>query len=735
MFERAYKLTTGFPGLVLSATVVLVAAAALYAAGIFSDLSTNNGFNATGTEAAAVAERVSQDFPGRQPTAIILFRTYDASLHVVDATYQHEVTRLLAPLVSDGAKISGYYQTQGAGFVSNDKQATFVTVTLAGNDAANYRRLENWHNNAFSPYVTSALGGTLVADQQSSKQVEADLRLAEIITLPLLAVLLLFIFRGVVAAALPLVLGIISILGGIAVVRLLANVTAIDQYALNIITVLGLGLSVDYSLLMVSRFREELNRTSNVRDAVKRTVMTAGRTIFFSGLTVIASLLSLVVFPIGFLRSIGYGGSSAIIVAVVAALVVLPAMLMLIGRRIDAWSIGRLPAGLGGRDGWRRLATSVTRHPWMGLGVSLVMVAALAWPLMHVTFTASNYKTLPREASSRDVAQALVTDFPSGSAPLQVLFMPLHDPLSATGIGEIYDVSHHIKADVAGVTDVQGPTPLDEGVSRAQYQAAYTAATPPSNLAALAASTVSGHEVLLTVTYGTGEPTDAAPQRMVTDLRGLDSPDGTLRVGGEPADFHDTVAKITHYLPVAGSIIAVAMLVLLGLLLRSLVIPLQAMVINGFGLLASFGVLVFVFQQGHFTSYAWLTRTDGLTLTIPLLVFGVAFGLSIDYGAFLYSRMREERDAGATTKDAIIGSLSHTGSIITSAALLLFVVVAAFMSSKVAFLQQVGVGLSVAVLVDAFVIRLLLVPSVMTLFGETNWYSPRWMARWRIRHE
>ena len=706
MFERLYKFSTRFPGLISAASVVVVVACGVYAAGVFNDLSQKDGFNASGTEASQVASEIGQSLGNQQPTAIILFTTYDSSLSVLDPGYRVEVERLLSPLRRPGTTIITYYDSGLNALISSDRQSTFATVKMAGTADEQYERLNNWQTSVKSSFLITQLGGELVAQRQSSDQVESDLKLAEIITLPILALLLLVIFRGVIAAALPLILGIISIVGGIAVVRLLTHVTEIDQYSLNVITVLGLGLSVDYSLLMVSRFREELDGSASVTDAVRRTVMTAGRTIFFSGLTVIASLLSLVIFPIGFLRSIGLGGTSAIVVAVVAALVLLPALLMLIGHRINMWQIIKFRPRRPDHNGvWQRLGQFVTRRPLLSVLGSGAIIMVLAWPVSHLVVTATDYKTLPAGASSREVAQSLATNFGANRPPIQVLFASEASSASAEGAKQTDVLVNQIKTSLPHVASIQK--------------------TPPTSL---------GGKVLLNVTYDQGSETQFAAQNLVAGIRGLKVKNGTILVGGKPAFFYDTNQAVIYYLPIAISIIAVAMFVLLGLLLRSIIIPLQAIIINSFGLLASFGVLVFVFQDGNFTSYNWLSRTDGLTLTIPILVFGVAFGLSMDYAAFLYSRMREEFDKGAGSKAAITQSLDHTGSIITAAALLLFVVVAAFMSSKVAFLQQVGVGLSVAVVIDAFVIRLFLVPSIMTLLGKLNWYAPKWMARWRIRH-
>ena len=733
MFEAIARTITRWPKIIISVAFVAVVASAIYSSGVFAKLAEDNGFNNKDAESSQVTQQLQDTFGIKANSGIILFKSKADASQVQSLAYEAEMTRLLSPLKAEGAHIDTYYSTLQPAFISTDGHETYAVVTLPGSTDKQYRQLKDFASTVHGTLLQTYVGGELVGQKQAGNQVENDLKLAETISLPILAVLLLIIFRSVIAAALPLILGVTAIVGGISVVRLLTRFTSIDQYSLNIITVLGLGLSVDYSLLMVNRFREELDREKTVEQAIRRTVLTAGRTIFFSGLTVIMCLLSLIIFPIGFLRSIGIGGTSAIVVAVVGALVILPAILRLLGDRVNRLRIITIRTRTSGTSIWHRIGAFTMKHPLQTLILSGALVLVIASPVLQAHFMAGDYRTLPTGSSSQEVGRALAHDFATQQAKLTVIYHMDDAPRSAAGITHMYALTQSLAA-IKNVTDVTGPTPLTAGASALSYQQAYASGSPPPPLQQLAAQTIRGNTVMFSVAYGNHGASDDATQDIVHAIRNLHLEHGSLQVGGEAAELADTLRTVGHYLPYAGAIIVLAMFVLLSLMVRSVIIPLQAIVINSFSLSAAFGVLVWVFQEGHFTTQTWLTQTGGLDPTIPILIFAVAFGLSMDYSAFLYSRMREEYDVSHNPNDAILKSIEHTGGIITAAALLLFVVVAAFASSKIAFIQQVGIGLSLAVLLDAFVIRILFVPAVMRFFGHASWYAPKWLSRWEIKH-
>ena len=704
MFHRIATLAIRWPRAVLALGIILVGLAGFYASGITSSLTTANGFIVKNSESDQVATSLSKTFHVQPASGLILF-TGTKGLAATDPRFRAETARLLAPLTAAGATVIADNGTKAtASFVSRDGKSSYAAVTAGGSDDAQAKVLTDWASRTHSSLLSVQLGGDEVAQQQSQTQVEHDLQRAELISFPILAILLLLIFRSVVAALLPLVLGGVAIFGGLAVTRFIAGFTTVDQYSVNVITLLGLGLSIDYSLLMVSRFREELaalDSGDEVRDAVRRTVLTSGRTIFFSGLTVITSLLTLLIFPISFLHSIGLGGASAILVAMLAALTILPALLHLIGTNVNRLAIIRPRTRPQTYVSiWRRLGRFTVTKPWWAIIGSVIAITALAYPLTQTHFVTQSFRFLPASSSSRAVAQALSDNFISQGDQIDIIVGLGQSAASPAGASQLATATSQIAA-VSGVVSTSAPK-------------------LSGNTADITATTIAD---------------DAVARTTVRALRQLHPAGTTLQVGGDAAALNDTLSALYHRAPLAALIIGVAMMILLGLLVRSLVIPLQAIVINSFALLAAMGILVLVFQEGHIGPLTWLSPTYGLDPTIPVLILAIAFGLSMDYGAFLYSRMREEYSHAADTGTAIVTSLEHTGGIITAAAVLLVVVVGAFASSASAYIEQVGLGLSSAILVDAFIVRLFLVPAVMHQFGRYNWLAPKWLARMQIRHE
>ena len=732
MFEIISKQSMRWPRTVLAFATMLIIAAGIYGVGVFDVLTHEEGFVNPSAESYTVQQTIKKDFD-QAPDALVMFKTKDKKILVDDERYRVEVVKLLGTLADDGAETQTYYDTRADSLVSRDKTKTFATVQLDGSDDEKLEKLEAFQARSSNNLLTVNIGGQLVASHQATKQVQHDLERAEVITLPILAILLFFVFRSVVAALLPLLLGIISIVGAFAVTRLLTNFTAIDQYSLNVITILGLGLSVDYSLLMVSRFREELAKVGKVPDAVRRTVMTSGRTILFSGLTVMASLSALTVFPIGFLRSVGLGGISALVVSLIAALTILPPLLMLLGRRIDWGHIGRKNAVAKGAS-WRRFGKFVMKQPWATIGLTLWAIVVVGLPLLTAHPIGQDYRALPAGSSGRNVSETLRNEFDNQNAPLTVLYRPTAEKGTDEYIGQIYDLSNRISK-LDGVTALETPTPIVETASKDGYQQLYANHLLSPELKVLQQRLMANDFVLLQVRYD-DDASEKTPQALVGNVRELENTQGSVEVGGDAAVLNDSISTILHYLPYALAIIGVSQFILLALLLRSLVIPLQAIIINTLALLVSFSLLVLIFQHGYFTGGALgLANVGGVDITMPILIFAIAFGLSMDYASFLYARMREEYDNGVSNDEAILLALQKTGPIITAAALVLFVVIAAFALSKLVLLQQVGVGLASAVLVDAFIVRLFLVPATMKIFGRANWYAPKWMDRFAIRHE
>ena len=596
----------------------------------------------------------------------------------------------------DVERVRSYYRTPDTAFLSHDRRATYVTAQFdPASDKAQQEaaaRLEERLGDV--PGVT--LGGAALANQQVNEQVSHDLERAELLALPLLFLLSLVFFRGLVAAALPPLLGGLSIVLTFAALRAATELGSISIFALNLVTGLGLGLAIDYSLFVVSRYREELARSGPGVEALRATLATAGRTVLFSGLTVAAALASLLVFPQNFLYSMGVGGVIVSLLAVAVALLVLPAVLALLGPRVNALAPRRLqraaaadakPAAAGF---WYRLSRFVMRRPGrIALSATILLVAA-GLPFLGIRFVVADAEMLPETSSARQVDDSLDRRFePHVSEPIRIVM--------ATEPGERVDRFRRDVLEVAGVKDV---APAEQ-----------------EGPATTVLSVTSREDAL-----------SEAGQEVVRDIRALEPP-VQVSVGGFSASFVDLRTSLTDHLPAAFAIVVAATMVLLFLMTGSVILPFKALVMNVLSLSATFGLLVLIFQDGRLEGLLDYTSQGALEITQPILLFALAFGLSTDYGVFLLSRIKEARDAGASDTESVAVGLERTGRIVSAAALLFAVAIGAFATSEIIFIKEVGVGTALAVLIDATLIRALLVPSLMKLLGRLNWWAPR-PLRW-----
>ena len=534
-----------------------------------------------------------------------------------------------------------------------------------------------------------------------NKEVKSDIGRAEAISLPVLLVLLLVIFGSLAAASLPLAIGGIGILGSFAALRLLTLVTGVSIYSINITTILGLGLAIDYGLFMVSRFREELHRQPTTEDAVAATVATAGRTIAVSGVTVAVALAGLMLFPETFLRSMGYGGVATVLVDMLAALTVLPALLAVLGPRVNALRVRRAAArpARGEQSGaWYRLASSVMRRPAVYAVVIVVALLALAAPFRHITWGGTDARSLPAGAPARVVAEALNQDFPGNPAsPIEVLTR-LDGPVTAP-------------AQRAALAAYQQRLAHVPGVSAAQITG------------------LRGDTARLDLRYA-ADPSSVTARQLVTAVRAVPAPAGShVYVGGVTAQLVDELASLGHTLPWMALVICLATFVLLFLAFGSVVLPVKAILMNALSLSATFGVIVWIFQEGHLSGLLQFTPTGSIDPAMPILLLAIVFGLSMDYEVFLLSRIRERYDVTGDNAGAIASGLQRTGGLITSLALMLVIVVGAFSASGITFIKLLGVGMIVALIVDATIVRVLLVPATMRLLGRANWWAPGPLGR------
>ncbi|HET7445845.1 MAG TPA: efflux RND transporter permease subunit [Solirubrobacterales bacterium] len=606
---------------------------------------------------------------------------------------------------SDVAAVSGYYDTHSSAFVSNDGDSTYFAVSLQPTDDKQVQDAGAEIADELSAHEGVLVGGFAVAQEQVNKQVENDLKMAELIAFPLLFLLSLLFFRSLVASVLPLMIGGLAIIGTFLILRLASEFASISIFALNLTTALGLGLAIDYSLFIVSRYREEIARTGPGLTAMRRVLATAGRTVFFSSLTVAAALASLLVFPQRFLYSMGLGGALVALFAALISLTVLPAVLTLLGDRVNAGAPKFLQRRATNdarpqQSGfWYRLSRFVMRRPIPVATLSALLLIVLGLPFLGIKFNTVDATVLPDSASARQTYDTISDEFP-----------PYHDtPIWIDFEGGTTQQASAVAAQVRGVDGV------DEVL-------------PPQKL---------GGDVTAIQVISANPFAADASQDTVRAIRDLPAPAGTeLTVTGASADFVDFQSSLTSHMPIALAIIVIATLVILFLMTGSVVLPVKSLLMNFLNLSAVFGLLVLIFQDGRLEGFLDYTSPGAIEQTMPILLFAVAFGLSTDYAVFLLSRIKEARDGGASDSEAVAIGLERTGRIVTAAALLFAVAMFAFATSQIIFIKENGVGTALAVLIDASIIRALLVPSLMELLGKWNWWAPaplrRLHERWGI---
>jgi len=566
-----------------------------------------------------------------------------------------------------------------------------------------------------APAATGIVGGSSLIVHEITSQVQHDLRTGEAVTLPIALVVMVLVFGGFLAAAMPMAGALASIAGGLAVTLGLTYVMDVDAAVVNVVTVLGLGLSIDYGLLIVSRFREELHRVVDddggrsarrrrgdgpVIAAIERTMSTAGRTVAFSAVTVAVAISALLVFSPQILRAIAAAGITVILVAVATALTLVPALLALSGRRLlRPGLLARVPGvravlartmDTSTEEGvFSRLATRVQRHPWRFLGACVAVLLALAVPLGHLELRSSTTGLLPPDSTQRQFVETLAREYPAAAAP---------------------------------AVTVVGQTSLEDGTAWADELASL------DGVASVDPPTPSGSYVVIGVRPGSTDPGGAQARAVVEQIRALDPPFPTW-VTGQAAFQIDFVDALQDGAPLAAGIVAIATLLLLFLMTGSFVLPVKALLTNVLSLAASLGVLVWAFQDGHLDGLLGFVSTGGIETYVLALVVAFGFGLAMDYEVFLLARIKELHDQGHGTDEAVRLGLQRSGRIITSAAAIIVLVFGGFMAGQLLVIKEVGFALAVAVLVDATLVRLVLVPATMTVLGPANWWAPRWATR------
>jgi RND superfamily putative drug exporter len=715
--ERALRalarLTTAHRKGILVLTGLFVAAAALLGGNVSSRLS-QGGFDAASEQSVQAGDVLASEFHNGADNLILLVTARHGTVDSPDVVAAGlSLTRRLAaqPYM---ANVQSYWSLSRLPVLRTDGRAAALVVGRIVGEQDQITQRE--------PAIAAAVahpggpisvqtGGFSAAFHEVNSVVEHDLLRAESFAVPLTLLLLLFVFGSVVAAAMPLTIGGVSVVGTLLALRVLDGITPVSVFAVNLTTVLGLGLAIDYSLFIVSRFREELAAGRAVGPALEETLAHAGRTVAGSALTVAAAVSALLVFPLMFLRSFAYAGIAVSLLAGTAALVVLPAVLALLGPRINALTVWHRSVRPPAEGFWSAVARGVMRRPVVVLlGVTAVLLL-MAAPFLHLKLGYSDDRVLPPPDQVRQVDDTLRADFGQGQTDALQVVAPRADRVSpavragyAARLSELPGVARVDAASGVWFRGARLPAPAAYEAQFAGNRGAWYSVVPAGN--ALSAS-------------GT---------RLVREVRGQAAPFAVL-VGGLPASLADSTAVIDHYLPLALALVAVVTFLLLLVLFRSVFIPLKALALNALSLTAMFGVMVWIFQDGHLSGVLGFTPTGALVDTMPVLMFCVAFGLSMDYEVFLVSRMKELHDDGLPHAAAVAGGLQRSGRIITAAALLMSIVLLSLVTSGISFMKLFAVGLTLAVLMDAFVIRGMLVPAVMRLAGEATWWTPRFLRR------
>ena len=701
MFENLGRVLVNYRKAAVALFVIGILVAGAVGSLIFSRLD-SGGYSDPNSDSYKVYEYLRDDLKVEDPAVVVVIDAGDR-----DVTEPAVVQQALAleKLMAQEEGVTRTLSFWGAGSDANlksaDGKAAYVLIFGEGEafspGSQDLGKLfQEKYDGEFSGLRLYA-GGVAVVGHAITKKISDDLKIAEAVSIPLTFILLAFVFGALAASAMPLIVGVSAIVGAFFILYLISLFTAVSVYSLNLTTGMGLGLGIDYALLMVNRFREELNKGKSVDESVITTMATAGKTVFYSGLTVLVTMVSLTFFPLPFLKSFGYAGVSVVALAVVGAIFGLPPILALMGKRINKGPV-RKSAMTPKDDGrWADTARFVMRRPVPIVLLSLIALGIMAAPLQNISFSQGDSRMLPA-SNPAAIATAIQTErFPGQTGtPIEIITFD-----GANEVDALNDYANRI-SQVPGIVGVVPPQVIGEDVRIVAYQSMLPR-TPES-------------------------------QKLIHDLRDVKAPTGTL-IGGVAADYTDSQDGISRTLPWAFGWIAISVLLLVFIFTGSIILPIKAVLLNVLSLAATMGVLTWVFIDGNLQ---WLvgsfTVTGSLDTSIVILIAVVVFGLSMDYELFLLSRIREEHLEGRSNVESVATGLQRSARIITAAAVLLAVVFAAFVTSGVTSIKTMGFGVALAVLLDATLIRALLVPALMRLMGERNWWAPKSLQRFTLKH-
>ena len=732
MFYQFGKLTVRFrwPIILFWAIVlILTIPFALRAAS-----SLKGGFGEADTESRRALDILRDDLGITESSMVVVFSS--ESLNARDPRYADEVQRILSPMAEmpEVVDITTFYNSTGSRMVSDDGYTTFSIVKLDRevDEAVDLvPELREKLNEAIAPdgaLKAWATGGIPIFSDLNRAS-ERDLRRGEAISLPLVLVALILIFGGLVAAGLPVTMGAISVSTALATLFLIAQITDVSIFALNIVSFLGLGVAVDYSLLIVTRFREELEE-NHADEAVARTIATSGKALLFSGITSVLGLSGLLMFKFMMLRSIGLGGMLVILISFSIATTLLPAILSVLGHRVNRLSLIRSRPRREGPRFWHHLASWVMRHPFR---VSIPMIAFLVLlgvPFLGVNIGAPWATVLPPEADSRQGWDVLETEMGPGTlSPIVIVARSPNNILAPDNIGNIYDILQTLQ-DNPQVDRVESLVTLDASLGRAEYQALYSnSGLWNAQVNRLVEELAREHTMVIRV-FSHSPPMSNETKEIVRDIRSTQVGDNLeLLVTGVTADLEDSIDVMYQDFPFVVLYVMAATYIALFFLFRSVLLPLKAILLNGLSIFASYGALVYIFQQGHFQSILGFQPEGTIESTIPILLFSIIFGLSMDYEVFLLSRVKEIYDTTGDNALSVAQGLERTGKVITSAALVLVLVAASFSTGDIIVIKALGLGTAIAIFLDATVVRSLLVPALMLILGDWNWWCPAFLRR------
>lgn len=719
MIANLARFVVAAPRVILAGTLVFLVGAVILGGNVAAQLD-GVAANDPGADSARAAAILDSQFPGSRPDLVLLVEPTNGR-GVDEPAIANQGRELAEALAAEPGVtgVSSYWQTGSPTLRSKDGRQALIVARIAAPDEngadAIFNRIQP-HYAGDRGDLRVALGGATAVRNAVRDTVTADLLRAEAIALPLTLLVLIVVFGSAVAALMPVLTGVLVIVGTSAALTLIARFATVSVFALNLTTVLGLGLAIDYGLLIVRRFRQELARQAeqgrpDPAAAVRETLRTAGRTVLFSAVVVAVSLAAMLVFPTPFLRSFAYAGLSVVALAALVVLLPLPAALVLLGRRVNAL---RIPLGRGDRVArehrsqarWVALADAVMARAPLFLVATVALLVVLGLPFARVEFATVDHRQLPDGTPARVVQQDIKDGFDSQATGVIEVVVPSTDP----NVVADYAARLSMLADVVRVDSPQGT-----------FEGRSVAPAPPGR-------TAGGWSLVSVAPAASVEDVSPQSQALVRAIRDIPAPAGTL-VGGQAAELLDTRLAIRHGLPWALAIIVVGTLVLLFLMTGSVLLPVKALVVNALSLTAMFGAVVWVFQQGHLSGLLGFTPTGFVEMSLPVLMFCLAFGLSMDYGIFLIARIKEEYDLSGDNRRAVAAGLAGTGGIVTSAALVMAIVLVAVGTSRIMNMQMLGLGVALAVAIDATVVRCLLVPAAMAIAGRATWWGPRALRR------